>query len=110
MLNSRPMRTLTPEQLKPLLDAGQVVLLDVRQRAEWDFVRLPESTLIPLNELQERASELDRGKPIVVVCHHGVRSEQAARWLEKNGFEDVGNLAGGLEAWATEVDPSMARY
>jgi rhodanese-related sulfurtransferase len=66
--------------------------------------------LIPLGELPARSDELPAQRPLVVVCHHGNRSWYAAVMLEQAGFADVHNLRGGVEAWATEVDPTMKRY
>jgi len=57
-----------------------------------------------------RVGELDPDKPLVVICHHGARSAQVGYFLERNGFAEVINLAGGVAAWAEQVDPAMARY
>jgi rhodanese-related sulfurtransferase len=63
-----------------------------------------------MGELAARVAELDRNAETVVICHHGVRSFHAARFLETAGFRDVVNLSGGVAAWADEVDPAMPRY
>ncbi|MFW8745793.1 rhodanese-like domain-containing protein, partial [Mesorhizobium japonicum] len=85
-------------------------LLDVRDPAEASFVQLPESVLIPLAELPGRLGELDRDAPIVVYCHHGVRSSRALGLLQRSGFTRVRHLTGGIDAWAVQVDPEMPRY
>ncbi|MHB1306952.1 MAG: rhodanese-like domain-containing protein [Limisphaerales bacterium] len=87
-------------------------LLDVRQPEEHAFVSLPGARLIPLNELPRRWSELEAWKDeeVVVYCHHGMRSLQAAEFLRQQGFGQVSNLAGGIEAWAVAVDPGLPRY
>jgi adenylyltransferase/sulfurtransferase len=89
-----------------------VYLLDVRRPAEHAIGALPESILIPLNELPARAGEVrpPEGALLVVYCHHGVRSQSAAALLEQLGFRNVVSLAGGIDAWSCEVDPSVPRY
>ena len=64
---------------------------------------------IPLGQLEQRVGELDPTMPVIAYCHHGVRSEQARRILEANGF-DVRHLAGGIDAWSREIDPELRRY
>jgi rhodanese-related sulfurtransferase len=63
-----------------------------------------------MHELQDRIGELNPGASIGVLCHHGVRSEMAARFLERSGFADVSHLGGGIEAWSEQIDPSIPRY
>jgi len=106
-------RGLTPTDLAERLRAAQPPrLLDVRQPEEHAFVSLPGAKLIPLAELAARAQEIATWKdaPVVVYCHHGMRSARAAAILERMGFTDVYNLSGGIERWALEVDPSLPRY
>jgi sulfur-carrier protein adenylyltransferase/sulfurtransferase len=96
--------------LKARLEKGeQVFLLDVREPSEHAIVNL-QGKLIPLGELPERLQELDKSNGIVVYCHHGNRSRYAAQLLLSHGFRDVKNLTGGIEAWATEIDPTMPHY
>jgi sulfur-carrier protein adenylyltransferase/sulfurtransferase len=105
------MESVTVEELKARLDRGEeLVLLDVREPAEWELCRLPGATLIPLGELPRRFGELDRERETVVMCHHGVRSQWAIGLLARQGFAKLLNLTGGLHAWAVRVDPTMARY
>ncbi|GAC1625692.1 MAG: rhodanese-like domain-containing protein [Nevskia sp.] len=104
------MRNLTPEQLKALLDARSLVLLDVRMPEEIEIASLPGSINIPLNELPARLGELNPQAPIAVLCHHGVRSEMAGRVLERNGFAEVAHLIGGIDAWSQDIDPQVPRY
>jgi adenylyltransferase/sulfurtransferase len=102
---------ITPQELKARLDAGRPpVLLDVREDWETRLCRLPDAVHIPIEELELRIDELDPDNEIVVYCHQGVRSAAVARWLEGRGFRRVRNLAGGLDAWARTVDPTMRRY
>lgn len=104
------MRNLAPEELKTLLAAGNTLLLDVRTPEELEIASLPGALNIPLNELPARLSELNPAAPIVVLCHHGVRSEMAGRLLERNGFADVSHLSGGIDAWSQDIDPQVPRY
>jgi rhodanese-related sulfurtransferase len=85
-------------------------VVDVREPLEWQICRIEPSVLIPLGALEARASELDSRRPIVVVCHTGVRSLRAAVALRAAGFLQARSLAGGVDAWATRIDPTMPRY
>ena len=97
--------------LKQVLDrAGEVVLLDVREPFEHQICRIEGSKLIPLGQLRMRVNELDPADDIVVYCHTGVRSAQAAKVLKGLGFSKVTNLKGGIRAWTIEVDPSLRSY
>ncbi|MFP5410689.1 MAG: rhodanese-like domain-containing protein [Gammaproteobacteria bacterium] len=105
------MRSMRPAELAAHLQAGHTpLLLDVREPWEWGVCRVPGAVLIPMGELPARAGELNKHAETVVICHHGVRSYHAARYLETIGFDDVVNLSGGVAAWADEVDPAMPRY
>jgi adenylyltransferase/sulfurtransferase len=102
---------LGPAEVKRLVEQDKtVVLLDVRESHEYDIVHLDGSTLIPLSELHLRTNELDTADTIVTYCHHGQRSLQAIKTLEHFGFKKLKHLRGGIDAWACEVDPEMARY
>ena len=85
------------------------MLLDVREPQEYAICNLG-GTLIPRAELPSRISELDRAKEIIVYCKSGSRSAQAVALLRELGFARVRNLAGGIDAWAERIDPSMQRY
>ena len=89
---------------------SQPVLLDVREPWEFQTCRLENARLVPLREIPARFGELDGGAEIVVICHHGGRSMQAAMFLQRQGFASVHNLAGGMDAWARQVDPAMPVY
>src|SRR5437867_3008726 len=87
------------------------LLLDVRQDWETKLCRLENAVHIPIEEIELRTEELNPGDEIVVYCHQGVRSAAVAQYLrEQHGFKNVKNLAGGLDAWARTVDPTMRRY
>jgi len=90
--------------------AGAPLLLDVREHWEYALCSLPGSVHVPMREIPARLNQLDPSRPIVCVCHHGVRSLQVAMFLEHRGFESVFNLQGGVDGWAREVDPTMPIY
>jgi len=85
-------------------------LLDVREPFEYRIAALENSVLIPMNQMPERFQELPKDKPIVVICHHGMRSENVAYYLDEQGFTQIFNLTGGIHAWANSCDAEMALY
>lgn len=93
-----------------LKKSPQPFLLDVREPHEFKYARIEGSTLVPLNQIPQRFDELDQSREIVVICHHGIRSQQAAHFLHHHGFEQILNLAGGIDAWSRECDASVPRY
>src|ERR1700742_610139 len=100
----------TPVDLKRRLDAGEdVFVLDVREPHEYQIVNIG-APLIPLGDLPNRLGELDANREIVIHCKTGGRSQRAAEFLQKSGFMNVSNLAGGITAWATDVDPKLPKY
>jgi rhodanese-related sulfurtransferase len=106
-------RHITAGELAKYLANGQpVYLIDVRQPWENQVGALPNSVLIPLNELSQRAREITAAAPAMIVayCHHGIRSVSAGAFLERLGFTNVHSLTGGIDAWSCEVDPSVPRY
>ena len=104
------MKEISPRDLQGLLDSGQqYVLLDVRQPWEFKICQLPNSINICLNDLYNSVPQLPDEKEIVTICHHGIRSQQAAIFLEQRGYEKVMNLQGGINAWARDINPTMER-
>lgn len=107
-----------PRDLKAWLESaralGDPVVLDVREPAELQTasVRADGFTLltIPMGSIPARLSELDPRQPIACLCHHGGRSMQVASFLHGRGFAQVANIAGGIHAWADELDPNIPRY
>ncbi len=87
-----------------------IAILDVREPWEVDLCALAGSKNIPLNELPAKVQELSKDVPLVVLCHHGMRSLRAVQWLRGQGFGNAINLAGGIDAWARQVDPGMRIY
>ena len=105
------MKTLSPQQLKTKIEAQEpLVLLDVRSDWEREECTIKGDTHISLGTLEQKLDQLNTDTPIVVYCHHGIRSKQAANILLTNGFTDVSHLNGGIHLWAKEIDPSMDQY
>jgi len=104
------MQTLTPDAFKALIAQPGTTLLDVRMPEEVEIAALPGAINIPLAELGQRVTELNPSAPIAVLCHHGVRSEMAGRFLERNGFGEVAHLIGGIDAWSQTIDATVPRY
>ena len=99
------------QELKQKLDQNDtILLLDVREPHEYEFVHLQAAQLIPLNQLPQYGDELDKDAEIVIYCHHGQRSMYAAAYLERNGFQNVKSLTGGIDQWAIEIDSTLNRY
>jgi rhodanese-related sulfurtransferase len=99
--------------------AGAVPLvLDVRET--WEFTTATvrpygsaqafDVLSMPMQEIPARLAELPADRPIACLCHHGIRSQRVAQYLLQNGFENVVNIAGGIEAWSAEADPSVPQY
>ena len=101
-----------PELAQWLADSTKKapILLDVREPWEYESCHIAQAQLIPMSVIPLRLDELDADAEIVCVCHHGGRSMQFAHFLERNGFNQVMNLTGGVHAWALQVDASMPTY
>jgi adenylyltransferase/sulfurtransferase len=93
----------------PMLRAG-ALLLDVREDSEVATCRVEGSRHIPMRQVPENLPDLPRDRPILVLCHHGARSLRVTQFLRANGFGQATNIAGGIDAWAEQLDPSLARY
>ena len=113
------MSQITPREFAVMLEstptAALPLLLDVREAWEFELAALRAEGLVtlnlPMSEIVDRVNELDPSRPIVCLCHHGVRSAQVAGFLEqRHGFASVTNFSGGIDAWSVQVDPSVPRY
>jgi adenylyltransferase/sulfurtransferase len=103
--------TITAGELKGWLDRGEPIeLVDVREPAEWEIVRIPGARLIPKGELPAHLSELPQDRRIVVYCKSGVRSADALATLKGAGFSSAVHVQGGVTAWATQVDKTLPVY
>jgi rhodanese-related sulfurtransferase len=102
---------ISAQELAVKLEAGEALfLLDVREQNEADFAKIENSTLIPLGQIPQRLDEIPKDQPIIAYCHHGRRSERALQFLKSQGFNDVLNMTGGIDAWSVSVDPEVPRY
>ncbi len=98
-------------ELKRRRDAGDdEMLLDVREPAEVAIASIAGATAIRMSDIPLHLDELPRTRPIVVMCHRGVRSANVTNFLNANGFPNAVNLAGGIDAWAAQIDSATARY
>ena len=103
--------TITAAELKEMQDRGEKFLLvDVREPAEWEIVKIPGAVLIPKGDLPGKLAELPQDKPIIAYCKTGVRSAEALALLKNAGFGDAKHVQGGVTAWATQVDKSQPVY
>ncbi len=108
-----PFHEISAESAKEWLASGEPPrLIDVREPEEWEICRLPLAELLPLSQFQALAAEklTDPAQPLLIYCHHGVRSAHVAEYLSRQGFTSVVNLGGGIDAWSREVDPTVPRY
>ena len=88
----------------------EILFLDVREDSELAICRIEGALHIPMGEIPERADSLPKDDSLIVFCHHGMRSAHVQQYLEAKGFKNILNMAGGVHAWALEVDPEMRRY
>jgi len=103
--------TITAPELAQMLDRGDdLLLVDVREPAEYEIVRIPGGVLIPKGDLPARLSELPQDKPVVLYCKTGVRSAEALAVLKGAGFSSAKHVQGGVTAWATQVDRALPTY
>jgi rhodanese-related sulfurtransferase len=107
------MKSITAMELAAFLklpDAPR--LLDVREPEEFEIAALPNARLVPLGQIPGRVEQIAdwKNEPVVVYCHHGIRSMHAIHFLAQAGFTDLTNLSGGIDAWSREVDPKLPRY
>jgi len=105
---------ITAAQLSKLLaEKAPVVLLDCREDYEHATARIEPSEWIPMNTIPNNLNRIEglaQDKQLVVYCHHGVRSLNTVAWLRHQGIENVVSLAGGIDRWSLEIDPSVPRY
>ena len=107
-----------PRQLSEWLQAsavhGTAVVLDVREPVELQIAPITPNgfslVAIPMGEIPARLTELNPRQPIACLCHHGIRSNRVAAYLQAQGFDHVVNIAGGVSAWSDELDPRIAQY
>lgn len=103
-------KEISPREAAQLTQTGEAILVDVREDTELAICKIEGSLHIPMNEIPTRADALPREQPLIILCHHGMRSLSVCQYLEARGFTNAINLNGGIHAWAIEVDPEMERY
>lgn len=106
------MRDISPSDLQRYLETAdsKPLLLDVREPQEYAHCHIEGSLHIPMNDIPSRLAELAPEREMVVICHHGIRSRMVGDYLERQGFAEIVNLRGGIDAWARDVAPDMPRY
>lgn len=104
-------RTISAEELKERMERGdKLEVIDVREEDEYEVARIEGVRLLPLSRFPEWAGTLSPEAEIVFMCHHGIRSAQVCSYLAREGFENLYNLAGGIDAWSCEIDRTVPRY
>jgi rhodanese-related sulfurtransferase len=103
---------ITPADVKQRLDAGEKLrLIDVREVFEHRQARIEGSELIPMRTVPQSLDSLEAEEaPLIVFCHHGMRSLQVVSWLRQQGIESCSSMAGGIDRWSLEIDPNVPRY
>lgn len=106
-----PVEQISPKQLKIEMQQQEPpLILDVREPFEFQIANVQPSLHIPMGELQQRIVDLNKTQAVVVLCHHGIRSQQVADYLAYLGFSSVFNLTGGIDAWSSQCDATVPRY
>jgi rhodanese-related sulfurtransferase len=104
---------ISPQSVAALLaEKCPFTFIDCREEDEWHVCRIEGATLIPLSRFAEvaRSRFTDEAERVVIHCHHGMRSAQAAMFLRQHGIDNVWSMAGGIDAWSQEIDPEVPRY
>jgi len=102
---------ITPREVKERLDRGEKFLfVDVREPWEFQTTHIEGSKLIPLGQIPANLPTFEAADEIVLFCHHGMRSLDAAAWLRARGVDGARSMSGGIERWSTEIDPAVPRY
>lgn len=111
-MNAIPPWEISPSEFVQLRAADELLLLDCREPEEDAIARIDGARLIPMRQIPERLDDLEpwRERPLIVHCHHGVRSLRVVEFLRSKGFSQARSLAGGIEAWSLEIDPAVPRY
>jgi rhodanese-related sulfurtransferase len=105
---------ITPAEVKRLLDAGETLhLIDVREVPEHATCSIAGAELIPMNTIPQQLQHLETladEAPLIVFCHHGVRSLTVVNWLRQQGVAECSSMSGGIDQWSLSIDPSVPRY
>jgi rhodanese-related sulfurtransferase len=101
---------LTPKAFKASLNNDNTLLIDVREDWEFDVCKIQGAQLMAMSAIAETYTQLDKNANLAIYCHHGVRSLRVIHFLQSQGYENLINLQGGIDAWSSEVDSSVAKY
>lgn len=103
---------ITVQEAKQLVTqrSAQAEIIDVREPDEFAICHVTGSTHVPMREIPDKFATLPRDKQLLILCHHGGRSMRVTQFLRANGMNNVTNIAGGIDAWAAEIEPGMPRY
>ncbi len=105
---------ITPQEVQRRLQAGEkLALIDVREPGEFQLSRIEGAELVPMRSVPAELSRLDAhadDTPLIVYCHHGVRSLNVVHWLREHGVDACQSMAGGIHRWSLEIDPTVPRY
>lgn len=109
--NSANAIEITPAEVKEKLSRGeQFAFIDVREPWEYEATHIEGSTLVPLRTIPANLPKLTGASEVILFCHHGMRSLDAANWLRAQGVEGARSMSGGIERWSVEIDPKVPRY
>lgn len=102
---------ISPRELKERLDRGEnILLVDVREPHEYAICQIEGAKLIPMGSIPGNLQKLDADEDVICYCHHGMRSLDVANWLRARGIRSAKSLAGGIDRWSVEIDPTVPRY
>ncbi len=99
-----------PQQVQTMIEKGEkFLLLDCREDWEYQTARIETAVLIPMRQIPQKLGEIPKDQPVVVYCHAGMRSLNAASWLKQHGVNAL-SMSGGIDRWSMEIDPKVPRY
>lgn len=102
---------ITPREVKSLMERGEKFLfVDVREKWEFDTSWIEGAVLVPMREISSNLAKFEKAGNIVLFCHHGIRSFDAAAWLRSQEIPGAKSMAGGIDRWSAEIDPNVPRY
>jgi rhodanese-related sulfurtransferase len=102
---------ISPRELKERLNRGEnILLVDVREPHEYAICQIEGAKLIPMGSIPANLQKLDTDEDVVCYCHHGMRSLDVANWLRAQGIKSAKSMAGGIDRWSIEIDPTVPRY
>lgn len=104
------MRKMSAQQLAAHLETNTPLLVDVREPWEFEICHIEGSINIPMNQIAQHKEQIQQADETVLICHHGIRSQQVIQYLQQQSMDKLINLEGGVDAWARDVDPDMPLY